>query len=236
LFLIVAPFLPVVHSNEFMNLIFRELALVALFLFSALRVSMAEESYDDFKVKERINTLQLAQGFTKWVRADGKPASDALHTLTIHVAENKSALEEALRSNKHLSREQIKALSTIPNARENIILWLDHLHLSYTEPTKAGNAFEVTAPLSVWEHALNTSFSTYVKFVEEEENRLEPSQKHPTSLVRAERYSLPVNGGVWDSISHIHGTTQFPVVATSLPIRINPILGGGGVHVHEGES
>jgi hypothetical protein len=219
-----------------MNLIFLVTSLVAVFFFSALRVSMAEESYDDFKVKERINTLQLAQGFTKWVRADGKPASDALHTLTIHVAENKSALEEALRSNKHLSREQIKALSTIPNARENIILWLDHLHLSYTEPAKAGNTFEVAAPLSAWEHALSTTFSTYIKFEVKDGDRLEPSHKPPTSLVRAESYSLPVNGGVWDSISHIHGTTQFPVIATSLPIRINPKLGGGEVHVHEGES
>lgn len=90
---------------------------------------------------------------------------------------------DSLNYGRHMSGEQIHAMTSNPEARDVIVNYLHNNGASVTDESLSGDLITANAPISVWERVLDTKFYTF-------DHR--QSQGNTQQIVRAEKYSIPV--------------------------------------------
>lgn len=90
---------------------------------------------------------------------------------------------DSLNYGRHMSGEQIHAMTSNPEARDAIVNYLHNNGASVTAESLGGDLITANAPISVWERVLDTKFYTF-------DHR--QSQGNTQQIVRAEKYSIPV--------------------------------------------
>ena len=103
---------------------------------------------------------------------------------------------DSLNYGRHMSGEQIHAMTSNPEARDAIVNYLHDNGASVTDESLSGDLITANAPISVWERVLDTKFYTF-------DHR--QSQGNTQQIVRAEKYSIPMG-------LHLHAETVLNVI------------------------
>jgi subtilase family serine protease len=170
------------------------------------------------------------QKFVGFEPAFGSEANkNELHTVSFHLkGRNNDVLEQKLSEisdpkhpnyGKHLTRDEIRALTTDQEGAAKILSYVDSLR-SHTENPESikvvkqqDSAISVEASIGTWEQAFNTVFyqvtipSTRPGDAENDGQRV---------ILRSKTYSLPSD--LAQHVSMVEGTTQIPVEMHKKPI------------------
>jgi Pro-kumamolisin, activation domain len=112
---------------------------------------------------------------------------------------------------QHMTREDIEEISSNPESRNLVVRYLEESGATVVSQSHHGEYVIAQAPISVWEELLNTEFFLF--------HHTQPKSDTVTSLVRAEKYSVPRD--LHEHIAMIFNTIQMP-----LSIWGNPVVHG----------
>ena len=111
---------------------------------------------------------------------------------------------------KHMTSDEIADLTSNPHSRNEIVKYLEKAGATVVRETLYGEYITASAPISLWEHMLNTEFFSYAVLPEarnEVNYRIEDdnSVKH---YIRTDKYSVPTC--LDEHVESIMNTIQLP--------------------------
>lgn len=163
------------------------------------------ESNADHESRAKLHELD----FEKMERA----SADEIITLTFVVKQH--SIEDLALSiadpsspnyGKHLTREEIEALSRNIEGENAVKAYLDKFHVKVID-NSSKSYISGEAPVRVWEEAIHTEFHHYL------------NKKNGKVLVRTDQYSLP--NSVAQQVHSVLNTVQFPVPMHGGPAHIS---------------
>ena len=115
---------------------------------------------------------------------------------------------------KHMTRQEISDLTTIPNAQSEVTAYLEASGASIMSETLNGEYITASAPVSVWEEMFDTEFHTYTVLPSDRTDSYRREDDDSVrSYFRSDKYSVPTV--IAAHVMSVLNTIQMPVMSST---------------------